>query len=642
MNKDGFDILVSIKFDCGQLSKSPCSRRCAIAEHRNIKGVSSHLALPFRLQMLRRERSAAVIEDVEQSPAVPAAETLTSGTAFLRRNLRLILAFLALTIGSSALYLLFATPRFTAEAILYIEKPQIRPVQLEPASSDSSVDSKTIDSQVEILKSDAIAMSVVKGLQLAGNAAFIGARTAGLTAEQDAMRVLRRNLSVSRVGLSAVIKINFTDSDPEQAARIANAIASAYIENRINATNHAAETAANWLEARLRDLQKRAADAEKQVQEFQAKNEIEEQAKLSELRANARTYRALYDSFLQRYAEAGQQQSFQFAEGQVVSPALPPAFKSKPNAVFVLPVAVFGGLCLGLGVAAWAELSDRTFRTPEQIAERLKTDCLGALEWIQKPYWRPLALRERFWNKLADPKLIQSDSLFLSALTNPTSHFAETIRSMRLSCDLHLPEQQSRIVGFTSALDREGKSTVAANFAQLVSRAGRKVLLIDADFRKRTLSRSMVPHASKGWCDLALARAAVGEVLRISRASKMHFFPLLEMPEPFESTEFLASDSVRSMFEGLRQQYDYIVVDLPSLTPVIEVLASTTTIDAYVLIVEWGKTSTETVQYALTSVQAVHHKLLGAILNKADLRSMHRHTPHYNSECYFRAPTSSS
>jgi uncharacterized protein involved in exopolysaccharide biosynthesis len=46
-----------------------------------------------------------------------------------------------------------------------------------------------------------------------------------LTAEQDAMRVLRRNLSVSRVGLSSVIKINFTDSDPQQAARIANAVA---------------------------------------------------------------------------------------------------------------------------------------------------------------------------------------------------------------------------------------------------------------------------------------------------------------------------------------------------------------------------------------------------------------------------------
>src|SRR5262249_8441644 len=160
-------------------------------------------------------------------------DILTSSTAFARRNLRLILAFLGLTIASSLIYLLFATPRFTAETVLYIEKPHIRPVQSEPASSDNSVDSKTIDSQVEILKSDAIIMSVVKRLQLAENAAFVGTRTSGLTAEQDAMRVLRRNLSVSRVGLSSVIKINFTDSDSRQAAQIANAVAAAYIENRI-------------------------------------------------------------------------------------------------------------------------------------------------------------------------------------------------------------------------------------------------------------------------------------------------------------------------------------------------------------------------------------------------------------------------
>jgi succinoglycan biosynthesis transport protein ExoP len=590
--------------------------------------------------MLQRDKLAALPGEVEP-PAVPAAEILTSSTAFVRRNLRLILAFLALTIGTSAAYLVFATPRFTAEAVLYIEKPQIRPVQSESANSDNSVDSKTVDSQVEILKSDAIAMSVVKSLQLAENAAFIGTRTAGLTAEQDAMRVLRRNLSVSRVGLSAVIKINFTDSDPRQAARIANAVALAYIENRINAAYHAAETATNWLEARLRDLLKKAADAEKQVQEFQAKNEIEEQAKLSELRANASTYRRLYDNFFQRYAEAGQQKSFQFAEGQVVSPALPPAFKSKPNPVLVLPIAVFGGLCIGLGVAAWRELSDRTFRTPEHVAERLKVDCLGALEWIRKPYWRPLPLRARFRNKLADPKLIQSDGLFSYVLTNPASHFAETIRSIRLSCDFLLPEQPSRIVGFTSALDSEGKSTVAANFAQLVSRAGRRALLVDADFRKRTLSRSMTPHALKGWCDLALARAAVEEVLRIGRGSKVHFFPLAEMPEPFESTEFLVSDGVRTMFEELRRQYDYIVVDLPPLATVIDVRASTVTIDAYVLVVEWGKTSTETVQCALASAQGVQQKLLGAILNKTDLRSMHRYTPHHNSECYFGTPTAS-
>src|ERR1700738_385288 len=139
--------------------------------------------------MLQSDKPAALLDDVDQPPAVPAAEIVTSSTAFVRRNLRLILAFLCLTIGSSAVYLLFATPRFTAEAALYIEKPPIRAVKSETVSGDDSVDSNTIDSQVEILRSDAIAMSVVKSLQLAENAAFTGTSISGLTAEQHVMHV---------------------------------------------------------------------------------------------------------------------------------------------------------------------------------------------------------------------------------------------------------------------------------------------------------------------------------------------------------------------------------------------------------------------------------------------------------------------
>ncbi len=593
-----------------------------------------------RRHVLPLDRSAVSTSGAAAAPAIATADTLTSATAFVRRNLRLILACLAATTGLAAVYLLVATPSFTAEAILYIDKPQIRPVQIPSATNDSSLDSRTIDSQVEILKSDAIAMSVVKNLQLADNSAFVGRRTPGLTAEQDAMRVLRRHLSVARVGLSAVIKIAFKDSDPGQAARIANAVAGAYIENRETATNDAAESAANWLEARLRDLQKKAADAEKQVQDFQAKNEINQQAKLSDLQATARTYRQLYDSFLQRYAETGQQQSFHFAEGQLVSPALPPT-NSRPSPTLVLPIAIFGGLCLGLGLAGLRELLDRRFRTPEQIAERLEVDCLGALEWVQTPYWRTLSLpRSLPKTRSADDNPMKSDGLFSQVLTKPKSHFAETMRSLKFSSDRYLPDGGSRIIGFTSALPGEGKSTVAANFAQIASRAGRTVLLIDSDFRKRTLTRSMTPRASKGWCDLALGRASLELVLRTAGTSEMHFLPLLQMPDPFEASEFLTSESVSTMFEGLRRQYDYIVVDLPCLSPVIDVRASALTIDAYVLVVEWGKSSIEAVQGALASAQEVHQKLIGAVLNKTDLRSMRRYM-RSNSECYFRGSPAS-
>ena len=88
----------------------------------------------------------------EQFPAaIPPAEVLATALAFVRRNASTILTCLAISVSASILYLLIATPRFTAEATLYIEAPKVRALEPErPAGT--SIDSITIESQVEILQ----------------------------------------------------------------------------------------------------------------------------------------------------------------------------------------------------------------------------------------------------------------------------------------------------------------------------------------------------------------------------------------------------------------------------------------------------------------------------------------------------------
>ena len=241
-----------------------------------------------------------------------------------------------------------------------------------------------MDSQVEILKSDAVAMKVIKDLHLTGDPRFMASSRSfmrdliapGLSPEQRALRTLTKNLTVSRVGISAVIKLSYVDSDPVKAAQIANAICRAYIQAQVDSKREAAEIASNWLEGRLQEIQNKAAAAEKEVQNFRDKNNLEAQAALSELQANAKAYRRLYDSFLQRYAEIVQQQSLRLAEARLVSPALPSSTKS-PNVLIVLPASILAGLMLGIGIALRAELSDRTFRTPDQILEHLGHELLG-------------------------------------------------------------------------------------------------------------------------------------------------------------------------------------------------------------------------------------------------------------------------
>jgi len=229
----------------------------------------------------------------------------------------------------------------------------------------------------------------------------------------------------------------------------------------------------------LKELQQKAAAAESQLQEFRAKNDISAQAKLSDLQATATTYRKLYDSSLEQYAESVQQESLQLSDVDLVSPALPPPIKSRPKASLVLPVALFGGLCLGLGFALWRELSDETFRTAEQIRYNLKTDCLAVPETIGIPYRLRLSARSGS-SRRRGPHHITRAGILAHVLSKPASRFAESLRALKVNCDFLMTQTESKIVGFTSALEKEGKSTIAANFALLLSRAGRRTLLVDA------------------------------------------------------------------------------------------------------------------------------------------------------------------
>ena len=593
--------------------------------------------------MLQTDNSRFSTASVELPAAIPPAEAIASALAFVRRNTGTILTCLLILLSASIVYLLSATPRFTAEAALYIEAPKVHVLEPERPIG-TPIDSITIESQVEILQSDAIATAVVDKLHLAEDEGFLeqGSSFLGsilgfvneiltspsdrpiLSTTQRAMRVVQNNLGVVRSGLSAVIRVNYSDADRQRAARIANAVADAYVDGRVEARRKGSERASAWLRDGLKELQQKAATAQSEFQEFRAKNDVSAQAQLNDLQATANAYRKLYDTSLERYAQTVQQESLQLTDAQVVSAALPPPIKSKPKTSLVLVLGLFGGLCLGLGFSLWRELSDQTFRTAEHIRENLQTDCLAVPETIRPTYFRRVSARFDAFRR-RDPQTITRARKFGHVITSPVSQFAESLRALRVNCDIQLPQTESKIIGFTSALESEGKSTVATNFALLLARAGRSTLLVDADFHTRALSRALSPGVDKGFCEAALGRAPLHEVLRAYSDSGLRFLPSVPQPEPFETSDFLGSEACRELMEKLRQEYDYIVLDLPPLAPVVDVRAGSAIVDGFVLIIQWGKTPIPTVQRALESAQAVHYKLLGAVLNNVDLRTMRRY-----------------
>jgi polysaccharide biosynthesis transport protein len=210
----------------------------------------------------------------------------------------------------------------------------------------------------------------------------------------------------------------------------------------------------------------------------------------------------------------------------------------------------------------------------------------------------------------------------------PLSRFAEAIRSVKLAADLNIASKAHRVIGFTSALPHEGKSTVAVALGQLVSQVGGKVIVVDCDLRNPSLSRTLVPNATLGIIDVLTGEHSLENTICRDGPGGMAFLPALSRSRIFHTSEVLASEPTRKLFEDLRESYHYVILDLPPLAPLIDVRATPHLVDGYFLVIEWGRTKIDVVQHALNTAPGVYEALLGTILNKANMEFVSRYEMH--------------
>ena len=216
--------------------------------------------------------------------------------AFLKSHRRIISGWVIVALTIALVYAFTATPLYTATADLTIDS---RKIQLfknnnDQVVGDNSLDSSQVESEVEVLRSESIALAVVKDLRLTADPEFVDKRRGpamGLLSllfgwnedsralsdaetERIAINALEGNLSVRRVGVSYVLEISFRSSNPQKAARIANAVADAYINDQLNTKYQAARRASIWLQERIAELRHQSTAAARSVEDYKEKNNI--------------------------------------------------------------------------------------------------------------------------------------------------------------------------------------------------------------------------------------------------------------------------------------------------------------------------------------------------------------------------------
>ena len=237
--------------------------------------------------------------------------------------------------------------------------------------------------------------------------------------------------------------------------------------------------------------------------------------------------------------------------------------------------------------------------------------------------------------KSAGPRTITRDgSAYWGVLDAPFSRFAEAIRSIKLAADLDGAIKANRVIGLTSSLPNEGKSTIAVALAQLMSQVGARTILVDCDLRNPSLSRALAPSATSGMLEVITGKTSLDEVIWIEPSIHMAFLPVVMRSRLAHSNEILSSEPVKKLFEQLRERYDYIVIDLPPLAPIVDVRATTHLVDSFIFVVEWGRTKIDIVEHALGHAPGVYDNMLGVVLNKVDMNIFGRYA-NYREGYYY-------
>ncbi|MFB9949545.1 polysaccharide biosynthesis tyrosine autokinase [Rhizobium puerariae] len=356
---------------------------------------------------------------------------------------------------------------------------------------------------------------------------------------------------------------------------------------------------------------------------------------LRELEQRATALKALYESYLGRFEEATQRQSFPIAKARVISDAGVPTAPSSPRKTLAMALSVVLGLMIGGAVATLLEFRERFFRTGEDVQEKLGMRFLGYLPKISgalaedgppPPAATPAPVAEAETASPPPGNPISFRRLMRVAVEAPRSQFAETLRNAKLACDIMLQERKCRVIGVVSCLPGEGKSMVAANFAGLIASTGVRTLVIDADLRNPGLSRMLGSEPEIGLVEVLLQKTSWTNAARVDRRSRLTILPMTMRSRNLAHTsELLASSSMSQFLESIKETFDVIVVDLAPLIPVIDAKAFEPYVDGFIFVTEWGVTPAKAVQSVLRSEPQIASKTVGVILNKTEMSDLHKY-----------------
>ena len=210
-----------------------------------------------------------------------------------------------------------------------------------------------------------------------------------------------------------------------------------------------------------------------------------------------------------------------------------------------------------------------------------------------------------------------TDKLLGENLSFAASEAYKLLRTNLFFCLPVSGEATCRVVGVTSSVQGEGKSTTSINLSYMLAQDGKKVCLIEGDMRAPTFKKRLKLENKAGLSHvLAGMKTNPQEILATALHPNLKVISAGEMPP--NPAELLGSERMVKLIDLLRKMYDFIIIDLPPVTVVADALTVAGMVDGMLVVVENGITTRRELDDAMHRMEIVRDKILGFVITHAE------------------------
>jgi succinoglycan biosynthesis transport protein ExoP len=284
---------------------------------------------------------------------------------------------------------------------------------------------------------------------------------------------------------------------------------------------------------------------------------------------------------------------------QRISSAARPIERSFPQWYINILAGTVLSLGIAIGLALLLEFADTSVRTPRDVSRHVNVPMLGTIPDV-------------------DDEEVDIEQIELAVRTTPRSMIAEAFRNIRTNLQLSAPAERQRAVLIASPKPEDGKTTVATNLAMSIAQGGRRVLLVDANFRRPVLHRLFPNRTPAGLCNILIGRGRLEEL--VHKTDLPNLDVLFAGPSPPNPAELLGSSYMREMLAQAMDRYDQIIFDGPPILLVSDGLVLAGHVDGVVLVCRAKANSRGIAARAREQLERVNAHIFGAVLNGAQVR----------------------